>query len=60
YGQLTFRDWHPVGGDERDYDIPFPGDPNIVFGTGLGGRLSRWDARTGQVRNVAPWPVSSY
>ncbi len=49
-----------MGGDERDYDIPFPGDPNIVFGTGLGGRLSRWDARTGQVRNVAPWPVSSY
>lgn len=60
YGQLTFRDWHPVGGDERDYDIPFPGDPDIVFGTGLGGRLSRWDARTGQVQTVSPWPVSSY
>ena len=60
YGQLTFRDWHPVGGDERDYDIPFPGDPDIVYGSGLGGRLTRWDGRTGQVQNVAPWPVSSY
>jgi photosystem II stability/assembly factor-like uncharacterized protein len=60
YGQLTFRDWHPVGGDERDYDIPFPGDPDVVFGSGLGGRLSRWDGRTGQVSNVAPWPISSY
>ena len=60
YGQLTFRDWHPVGGDERDYDLPMPGDPDIVFGSGLGGRLSRWDARTGQVQNVAPWPISSY
>ncbi|HEV2852760.1 MAG TPA: hypothetical protein VHC97_08145 [Thermoanaerobaculia bacterium] len=60
YGQLTFRDWHPVGGDERDYDIPFPGDPDVVFGSGLGGRVSRWDARTGQVRTVSPWPVSSY
>jgi photosystem II stability/assembly factor-like uncharacterized protein len=60
YGQLTFRDWHPVGGDERDYDLPFPGDPDIVYGSGLGGRLSRWDARTGQVQNVTPWPVSSY
>ena len=60
YGQLTFRDWHPVGGDERDYDLPFPGDPDVVYGSGLGGRLSRWDARTGQVQNVAPWPVSSY
>lgn len=60
YGQLTFRDWHPVGGDERDYDIPFPGDPDVVFGSGLGGKVTRWDARTGQVRNVSPWPVSSY
>ncbi|HEY4592604.1 MAG TPA: hypothetical protein VIJ61_09365, partial [Thermoanaerobaculia bacterium] len=60
YGQLTFRDWHPVGGDERDYDIPFPGDPDVVYGSGLGGRLSRWDGRTGQVSNVAPWPVSTY
>jgi photosystem II stability/assembly factor-like uncharacterized protein len=60
YGQLTFRDWHPVGGDERDYDVPFPGEPDIVYGSGLGGRLSRWDAKTGQVQNVSPWPVSSY
>jgi len=60
YGQLTFRDWHPVGGDERDGDVPDPRDPNVVYGAGLGGRLSRWNARTGQVKNVSPWPVSSY
>ena len=60
YGQLTFRDWYPVGGDERDGDVPDPTDPNIVYGAGLGGRLSKWDARTGQVQNVAPWPVVSY
>ena len=60
YGQLSYRDWHPVGGDERDYDIPDPANPDIVYGSGLGGRLSRWDARTGQVQNVSPWPVSSY
>lgn len=60
YGQLTFRDWHPVGGDERDFVIPDPEDPNIVFSSGLGGRLSRWDARTGRVTNVSPWPISTY
>ncbi len=60
YGSITFRDWHPVGGDERDYDLPDPADPDIVYGTGLGGRVSRWDARTGQVENISPWPVSSY
>jgi photosystem II stability/assembly factor-like uncharacterized protein len=60
YGALSLRDWHPVGADERDYDLPDPGDANIVYGSGLGGRLSRWDARTGEVQNVSPWPVSSY
>jgi len=60
YGQITIRDWNPVGGDERDGDVPDPIDPNIVYGAGLGGRLSKWDARTGQVRNVSPWPVLSY
>jgi photosystem II stability/assembly factor-like uncharacterized protein len=60
YGALTVRDWHPVGGDERDYMVPDPDDPNLVFGSGLGGRVSRWDAATGQVANVSPWPVASY
>jgi photosystem II stability/assembly factor-like uncharacterized protein len=60
YGQLSFRDWNPVGGDERDADIPDPENPDFVYGAGLGGRLSRWDARTGRVTNVSPWPVSSY
>ncbi len=60
YGQMTFRDWHPVGGDERDGDVPDPSNPDIVYGAGLGGRLSKWNARTGQVQNVTPWPVSSY
>jgi len=60
FGALSFRDWHPVGGDERDYDVPDPIDPAIVYGTGLGGRLSRFDAITGQVANVSPWPIASY
>jgi hypothetical protein len=60
YGQITFRDWHPVGGDERDGDVPDPANPDVVYGAGLGGRLSKWDAKTGQVQNVSPWPVGSY
>ena len=60
YGQITFRDWHPVGGDERDGDVPDPANPDIVYGAGLGGRLSKWFAVTGQVQNVSPWPVASY
>jgi photosystem II stability/assembly factor-like uncharacterized protein len=60
YGELTFRDWHPVGGDERDFDIPDPADPMIVYGSGLGGRVTKWDERTGQVADVTPWPEDNY
>ena len=60
YGAPNLRDWHPVGGDERDYDIPDLLDPSIVYGSGLGGHVSRWDAHTGTVADVSPWPVSNY
>jgi photosystem II stability/assembly factor-like uncharacterized protein len=60
YGSISYRDWEPVGADERDYEIPDPRDPDIVYGSGLGGRLSRWNARNGEVQNVTPWPISSY
>jgi photosystem II stability/assembly factor-like uncharacterized protein len=60
YGQLTFRDWNPVGADERDGNVPDPAHPGIVYGAGLGGRLTRWSERTAQAQNVSPWPVSSY
>jgi len=60
YGVIELRDWHPVGGDERDYMVPKPGDPNLVFGSGLGGHVSRFDEVTRQSAEVSPWPVSSY
>ncbi len=60
YGVIEDKDWHPVGGDERDYDVPKPGDPDMVFGSGLGGTISRFDEVTRQSGGVAPWPVSSY
>ncbi len=59
-GSITFRDWRPVGGDERDYQVADPRNPDIVYSSGLGGRLSRWDARNGEVQNVTPWPIASY
>ena len=49
-GQITFRDWRPVGVEEYGYVAPDPLDPNIVYG----GKVTRFDRRTGQVQNVAP------
>jgi photosystem II stability/assembly factor-like uncharacterized protein len=60
YGVIDERDWHPVGGDERDYMVPKPGSPDIVFGSGLGGHVSRFDEVTRQVAEVSPWPVMTY
>ncbi|HEX6974418.1 MAG TPA: hypothetical protein VF147_08455, partial [Vicinamibacterales bacterium] len=50
YGQTTFRDWTPVGVEEYGYVAPDPLNPDIVYG----GRVSRFDRRTGQVQQVGP------
>ncbi len=60
YGVIEMRDWHPVGANERDYDIPNPNDPDMVVGSGLGGNLNRFDEETRQSAEISPWPFSSY
>lgn len=40
--------------------IPKPGNPNLIFGSGLGGHVSRFDEITRQVAEISPWPISSY
>lgn len=54
-GQITFREWHPVGVEEYGYVAPDPLDPNIIYG----GKITRYDKRTGQVQNIAPEAVRS-
>ncbi|MGA8029037.1 MAG: glycoside hydrolase [Bryobacteraceae bacterium] len=54
-GEITFRDWHPVGVEEYGYAVPDPLDPDIVYG----GKVSRYDRRTGQTQNVGPKPIRS-
>ena len=51
-GEITFRDWHPVGAEEYGYVVPDPLDPDIVYG----GKLTRYDRRTGQAQNIMPKP----
>ena len=40
--------------------MPDPGDPAIVYGTGLGGTITRFDSRTGSVQNISPAVESTY
>src|SRR5207244_9783445 len=55
HGQITFRDWHPVGVEEYGYVAPDPLNPNLIYG----GKATRFDRTTGQVQNVAPEAVRS-
>ena len=52
-GAVTDRDWHPAGIEEYGYAAPDPLDPDLVYG----GKLERWDRRTGQQQDVAPVPL---
>lgn len=49
-GQITFREWHPVGVEEYGYVAPDPLNPDLIYG----GKLTKYDKRTGQVQNIAP------
>ena len=54
-GQITFREWHPVGVEEYGYVAPDPLNPDIIYG----GKITRYDSRTGQTQNIAPEAVRS-
>jgi photosystem II stability/assembly factor-like uncharacterized protein len=52
-GEITFREWHPVGVIEYGYVAPDPLHPNIVYGAGRSS-VSKFDWTTGQVQDVTP------
>ena len=50
HGQITFRDWQPVGAEEYGYVAADPLHPGMIYG----GKLSRFDEATGQTQDIAP------
>jgi len=60
-GAITETEWFVPGGGESGYIALLPKNPDIIFGGAIGsgagnGRLTRFDRRTGQQRNVTVWP----
>jgi photosystem II stability/assembly factor-like uncharacterized protein len=53
---IEATDWHAVGGGESGWIAPDPRNPEVVFAGGYGGEITRYDHRTGQVRNIMAWP----
>jgi photosystem II stability/assembly factor-like uncharacterized protein len=60
YGEITFRDWAPVGAGESGYLAPDPLNPDIVYGGDTYGGVHRFDRVTGQSQDIAPWPISTF
>jgi len=57
-GEITIREWHPVGAIEYGYVAPDPLDPEIIYGGGRS-EVSKYHWPTGQVHNITPIPVRS-
>ena len=55
YGAITWRDWRTVGVEEYGYVAPDPLDPDITYG----GKITRFDWKSGQVQNISPEVVRS-
>jgi photosystem II stability/assembly factor-like uncharacterized protein len=50
WGEISFRDWHPVGTEEYGYVAPDPLHPNLIYG----GKATRFDMITGQTQDISP------
>jgi photosystem II stability/assembly factor-like uncharacterized protein len=55
-GEITDRDWHPVGVIEYGYVAPDPLDTDVIYGAGRN-VVSKFHWSTGQVQNVTPIPL---
>ena len=55
-GEITYRDWHPVGTIEYGYVAPDPLDPDVVYGAGRS-EVSKYHWSTGEIQNITPIPV---
>lgn len=52
-GEITFRDWRPVGIQEYGEAAPDPKNPDLVYGSSRS-NVSLFNRKTGQIKNVGP------
>ncbi|MBV9083947.1 MAG: hypothetical protein JOZ62_14815, partial [Acidobacteriaceae bacterium] len=60
HGHIDNRDFFSVGGSESGYIAPDPRDPNIFYVSDVFGAVTRFDRRTSQSQNIAPWPAIDF
>ncbi len=55
-GGIGPRDWEETAGGESGYIVADPKNPDIVYGGSYGGLLTIYNHKTGEQRDVNPWP----
>src|ERR1700733_8535525 len=57
-GEITFRDWHPIGVIEYGSVAPDPLDTDVIYGAGRN-VVTKTHLSTGQVQDISPLPIRS-
>jgi photosystem II stability/assembly factor-like uncharacterized protein len=55
-GAITSAEWHSVALGESTFIAPDPEDPDVTYGSGYYSSFVQFNRRTGQEKNVSPWP----
>jgi photosystem II stability/assembly factor-like uncharacterized protein len=55
-GAITAEEWHSVALGESTFIAPDPNDPLVTYGSGYYSTFAQLNRRTGQEKNVSPWP----
>ncbi len=53
---ITDKNWYDIGGGESGWIAPLPTDSDVVFAGSYDGYLTRYNHKTGQFRDVNPYP----
>jgi len=55
-GMIPVGDWHRVAYGESTFIAPQPSNPDVTYGAGYFSIFLSYDQKTGQYRDVSPWP----
>jgi photosystem II stability/assembly factor-like uncharacterized protein len=55
-GGIGETDWYPVGGGESGWIAVDPRNPDMLYGGGYGGSITRYDVKLKEDREVMNWP----
>jgi photosystem II stability/assembly factor-like uncharacterized protein len=58
-GGITAGAWFATFGGESGWILFDPANPNLIYGSGYTGALTRFDRKTDQPLSIAPWPLDT-